>query len=90
MALHLILVSLSGLAYRFFVRPADFEWKVWIDNRMPSKQKINLEKVQAALNTLCPKCGYVIQPAEIRRYDFNTMKCPACDEHFVVTKDKQA
>lgn len=49
---------------------------------MPSKQKINLEKVQASLNTLCLKCGYVIPPAEICRYDFNTIKCPACGEHF--------
>jgi hypothetical protein len=25
---------------------------------MPRKQKINLEKVAACLNTVCPKCGY--------------------------------
>ncbi|MHB8218661.1 MAG: zf-TFIIB domain-containing protein [Candidatus Sulfotelmatobacter sp.] len=57
---------------------------------MPRKQKINLEKVLAALKTLCPKCGYVIPLSEIRRFDFNTMKCPKCGEHFVVTKDNQA
>ena len=57
---------------------------------MPRKQKINSEKVEAALNTLCPKCGYVIPPAEIRRYDFDTVKCPKCKEHFVTTKDNQA
>ena len=39
-----------------------------------TRQKINRKKVEAALNTLCPKCGYIIPPAEIRRYDFNTMK----------------
>jgi ribosomal protein S27AE len=49
---------------------------------MPSKQKINREKVQAALNTLCPKCGYSITPAEIRRVDFDSMKCPKCGESF--------
>jgi ribosomal protein S27AE len=45
---------------------------------MPHKQKLNREKVQAALNTLCPKCGYSIPPAEIRRVDFDTMVCPKC------------
>jgi hypothetical protein len=49
---------------------------------MPSKQKINRERVQAALNTLCPKCGYSIPPAEIRRVDFDTMVCPKFDESF--------
>jgi ribosomal protein S27AE len=42
------------------------------------------EKVQAALNTLCPKCNYSIPPAEIRRVDFETMKCPKCGEVFAV------
>jgi ribosomal protein S27AE len=32
---------------------------------MQSKQKINLEKVRASLNTLCPKCGYSIRLAKI-------------------------
>jgi ribosomal protein S27AE len=51
---------------------------------MPRKEKIHLEKVQAALNTLCPKCGYSIPPAEIRRVDFDRMECPKCGEHFAV------
>jgi hypothetical protein len=37
---------------------------------MPSKQKINLAKVQASLDIPCPKCGHSIPPAEIRRVDF--------------------
>jgi predicted RNA-binding Zn-ribbon protein involved in translation (DUF1610 family) len=49
-------------------------------NSMVSKQKINRERVQAALNTHCPKCGYSIPPAEIRRIDFDKMQCPACGE----------
>jgi predicted RNA-binding Zn-ribbon protein involved in translation (DUF1610 family) len=49
---------------------------------MPRKEKIHLEKVQAALNTVCPKCGYSITPAEIRRVSFDTMKCPKCGEIF--------
>ncbi len=49
---------------------------------MPRKQKINREKLHASLNTQCPKCGYLIPPAEIRRVDFTTMKCPKCGEQF--------
>ena len=47
-------------------------------------------KLLAELKTLCPKCGYVIPPAEIGRFDFNTVKCPVCGEHFVLTKANQA
>jgi ribosomal protein S27AE len=36
---------------------------------MPQKQKINLEKVLASLNTVCPKCGCSITPDKIRRID---------------------
>ncbi len=46
------------------------------------KNKINLEKVMAALNTTCPSCGYSISPAEIVRIDFERMKCPKCGEIF--------
>jgi ribosomal protein S27AE len=52
--------------------------------QMPRKEKIHLEKVLAALNTLCPACGYSITPAEIRRVDFDKMKCPRCGEVFAV------
>jgi ribosomal protein L32 len=50
---------------------------------MVTKQKINRGKVQAALNTVCPKCGYVIPPGEIRRIDFELVKCPECGERFI-------
>jgi hypothetical protein len=33
---------------------------------VPQKQKINLEKVMASLNTVCPKCGCSIAPDRIR------------------------
>jgi hypothetical protein len=49
---------------------------------MPSSRKINLEKVLASLDTLCPKCGKVISPAELRRIDFEHVECPACGERF--------
>jgi predicted RNA-binding Zn-ribbon protein involved in translation (DUF1610 family) len=51
-------------------------------------RKINLEKVLASLDTICPKCGKVITPAEMQRIDFERMKCPACGElpYATVTK----
>lgn len=50
---------------------------------MVTKQKINCAKVQAALNTPCPKCGYAIPPGEIRRIDCDRMECPQCSEQFI-------
>jgi ribosomal protein S27AE len=46
------------------------------------KNKINLEKVLAALNTVCPFRGHSISLAEIRRIDFERMKCPKCGSVF--------
>lgn len=37
---------------------------------MPSKQKIDRQKVMASLDTICPKCGCSITPDKIRRVDF--------------------
>jgi ribosomal protein S27AE len=50
---------------------------------MPSRKKINLEKVQASLYKVCPKCGGLIPPAEVRRIDFERIECPVCGEQFV-------
>jgi ribosomal protein S27AE len=49
---------------------------------MPKSRKVDLEKVLASLNTICPKCEKVITPAEMQRVDFERMKCPACGELF--------
>jgi predicted RNA-binding Zn-ribbon protein involved in translation (DUF1610 family) len=49
---------------------------------MPSLRKINLQKVQASLDVICPKCGKLVSPAEVRRIDFERMECPACGERF--------
>jgi predicted RNA-binding Zn-ribbon protein involved in translation (DUF1610 family) len=49
---------------------------------MVSRKKVNLAKVMASLDTICPKCGKVIKPAEMQRVDFEKMKCPACGELF--------
>jgi predicted RNA-binding Zn-ribbon protein involved in translation (DUF1610 family) len=53
---------------------------------MPQKQKINLEKVMASLNTVCPKCGYSITPDKIVRIDSERIACPECGKRFVPGK----
>jgi predicted RNA-binding Zn-ribbon protein involved in translation (DUF1610 family) len=45
-------------------------------------RRINLAKVLASLDTICPKCGKTITPAEVRRIDFERIECPACGERF--------
>jgi predicted RNA-binding Zn-ribbon protein involved in translation (DUF1610 family) len=52
---------------------------------VPRKQKINLEKVLASLNTVCPKCGCSIAPDKIRRVGYE-MICPACGAQFQAGK----
>jgi len=46
------------------------------------RKKINLAEVMKALDAVCPKCGRRIPPAEIRRVDFTSMRCPGCGEIF--------
>jgi predicted RNA-binding Zn-ribbon protein involved in translation (DUF1610 family) len=53
---------------------------------MVSRKRFNLEKVQSSLDTICPKCGKIITPAEMQRVDFERMKCPACGERFASAK----
>ena len=52
----------------------------------PRKQKLNLAKVLASLDTTCPACGYAIPPEEMRRLNFDTVQCPKCEEKFVPKK----
>jgi ribosomal protein S27AE len=49
---------------------------------MPRSRKINREKVMAALNKTCPKCGFVITPDQVKRVDFERIECPKCGEKF--------
>ena len=53
---------------------------------MARSRKVNREKVQASLDVVCPKCGKVITPAEVRRVDFQNIVCPACGEQFAPTR----
>jgi predicted RNA-binding Zn-ribbon protein involved in translation (DUF1610 family) len=55
---------------------------------MPRARKINLEKVRASLDAVCPKCGKLISPAQVRRIDFERIECPECGEQFVPSPKK--
>ena len=49
---------------------------------MPTRKKIDWQKVQAALTTTCPKCGYQITPAEIVRVSCEEIQCSECGARF--------
>jgi uncharacterized repeat protein (TIGR03803 family) len=58
---------------------------------MPGSRKINLEKVLASLDAVCPKCGKVISPAEVRPIDFEHVewrslrRAVCCQQHGLPT-----
>ena len=45
--------------------------------------------VLAALNTICPSCGFSISPAEAVRIDFERMLCPKCGHAFEVGNSRK-
>jgi hypothetical protein len=49
---------------------------------MFSPREIDLQKVAASLNTVCPQCMAVIEPSQIMRINFDEIKCPWCDAMF--------
>jgi predicted RNA-binding Zn-ribbon protein involved in translation (DUF1610 family) len=53
---------------------------------MRRNKKIDLQKVLASFDIVCPKCRHVITPSEVRRIDFEQMQCPACGEVFMASK----
>ncbi len=65
--------------YPSFQHPA----RIKILRIMPRSRKINLERVRASLDAVCPKCGNLTSPAEVRRIDFERIECPVCGERFV-------
>jgi phage FluMu protein Com len=44
--------------------------------------------VKASLSTPCPHCGHAIAPAELRRVDFEQVRCPRCKQAFIPGKPK--
>jgi len=45
-------------------------------SRMPSRKKINLQKVLASLYIVCTRCQAKIEPSQILRVRWDTLKCP--------------
>jgi predicted RNA-binding Zn-ribbon protein involved in translation (DUF1610 family) len=64
------------------MRATTGESKEAADYRARSTSVINLEKVLASLDAVCPKCGKVISPAEACPIDFEHVECAACGERF--------
>jgi hypothetical protein len=50
--------------------------------RVP-RDKIDMSKVLAALNYVCPLCQQTIKPSERQRVDFDRMKCLKCQGVFL-------
>jgi hypothetical protein len=50
--------------------------------RMPARRKLDLEKIPASLNTVCPHCDASIPPEYQNRVDNDCMKCPLCSREF--------
>jgi predicted RNA-binding Zn-ribbon protein involved in translation (DUF1610 family) len=55
---------------------------MWYRKPVVPRKKLDRAKIMAALDRACPKCGYVITPAEIQRLDSETMLCPMCGKEF--------
>jgi len=56
---------------------------------MPSRKKIDLQKIRASLNLICPICQCEITPGQILRITFEEINCPHCDS-IVKPQKKQA
>jgi len=50
---------------------------------MPSRKKINLQKVLASLYIVCTQCQAKIEPSQILRVRWDTVKCSYCAAVFV-------
>jgi ribosomal protein S27AE len=50
---------------------------------MPRRGKLDLERIRASLNTICPHCGHSITPAERMHVDTEHLQCPKCLKIFV-------
>ncbi len=50
----------------------------------PSRRtKLDLEKLRASMDVICPKCGIRIPPERQLRVDWEHLKCPGCGQAFV-------
>jgi DNA-directed RNA polymerase subunit RPC12/RpoP len=50
---------------------------------MPRRRNLDLEKLRATLDVICPYCGARIVPENQQRVDWDHLQCPNCGERFV-------
>jgi predicted RNA-binding Zn-ribbon protein involved in translation (DUF1610 family) len=63
-----------------------FQCYVWRTHRfigMPARRKLELKKIRASLNTVCPHCNVSIPPEDQNRVDSEHMKCPSCGKALI-------
>ena len=57
--------------------------------RMSRRGRLDLAKIRASLNTLCPHCGHSITPEERTHVDTEHLECPLCKKRFIPGKPEQ-
>ncbi|MBV9341927.1 MAG: hypothetical protein JO159_13715 [Acidobacteria bacterium] len=50
---------------------------------MPSRRKLNPEKILELLLTTCPQCAAKIPPEERKHVDTEHLECPKCGKQFI-------
>jgi hypothetical protein len=50
---------------------------------MPSRSKIDVNKIWETLDTVCTECGFSISPMALVRVGWELVKCPKCGGEFV-------
>ena len=54
---------------------------------MPSRKKLNWEKIREGLMLTCPHCKSRINHAECKRTDGEHLQCPRCEQAFIPKAD---
>lgn len=54
---------------------------------MPSRRKLNPEKIVSRLMTTCPHCKAKNPPEEIMHVDMEHLECPKCGKRFIPGKE---
>jgi len=57
---------------------------------MPSRKKINLQKVLASWYMVCTQCQAKIELSQIQRVRWDEVRCPFCDGIFVPSRRKES
>jgi len=50
---------------------------------MPSRKKLNWEKIREGLMITCPHCESRINHGDCKRVDGEHLECPSCGQQFI-------